>query len=89
MKAKVIQINKNDNVAVALQPLTKGSACQLAAGHQPPVTLLNDIPFTHKVAIRAIARGENIIKYGSPIGSAITDIQAGEHVHVHNIQSNY
>ncbi len=87
MKAKVIQINKNDNVAVALQPLTKGAAYQLA--EEQPVTLLNDIPFTHKVAIRPIASGENIIKYGSPIGSAIADIQAGEHVHVHNIRSNY
>ena len=88
MKAKVIQINKNDNVAVALQPLFKGSSCQIAE-QQAPLTLLNDIPFTHKVAIRAIVSGENIIKYGSPIGSAITDIQAGEHVHIHNIRSNY
>jgi altronate hydrolase len=88
MKAKVIQIHKNDNVAVALQPLLKGTAYQLAA-HQDPVTLLNDIPFTHKVAIRAIAKGEPVIKYGSPIGSAMADIQEGEHVHIHNIQSNY
>jgi altronate hydrolase len=88
MKVKLIQINKNDNVAVALQPLAKGAAFQLPE-QLHPVTLLNDIPFTHKVATRAIASGENIIKYGSPIGSAIADIQAGEHVHTHNIKSNY
>ena len=88
MKAKVIQIHKSDNVAVALQPLAKGAACQLAA-HQEPVTLLDDIPFTHKVAIRAIAKGAPVIKYGSPIGMATADIQEGEHVHSHNIKSNY
>ncbi|WP_206684071.1 UxaA family hydrolase [Pontibacter beigongshangensis] len=75
-------------MAVALQPLVRGAACQLAEGH-PPVVVLNDIPFTHKVALTAIGRGEPIIKYGSPIGSALVDIQAGEHVHVHNIGSNY
>ena len=42
----------------------------------------------HKYARRAIAAGENVIKYGSPIGHATRDIRAGEHVHTHNLQTN-
>lgn len=47
-----------------------------------------DIPAGHKVAARFIAKGENIIKYGSPIGHATCDIQPGEWVHSHNVCTN-
>jgi hypothetical protein len=43
----------------------------------------------HKVARRAIAVGEKIVKYGAKIGSATTAIAAGEHVHTHNMKSDY
>ena len=42
----------------------------------------------HKYAVRDIKAGENIIKYGSPIGHATVDIKAGEHVHTHNVKTN-
>ncbi len=42
----------------------------------------------HKYALRDIAEGENIIKYGCPIGHATADIKKGEHVHTHNIKTN-
>ena len=42
----------------------------------------------HKYALRDIAKGENIIKYGNPIGHATADIKAGEHVHTHNVKTN-
>lgn len=42
----------------------------------------------HKYALRDIKAGENIIKYGNPIGHAIVDIAKGEHVHNHNIKTN-
>lgn len=42
----------------------------------------------HKYAVRAIAVGEQIIKYGMPIGKAMADIAVGEHVHVHNMTTN-
>ena len=42
----------------------------------------------HKYALRDIAQGENIIKYGNPIGHATCDIKAGEHVHTHNVKTN-
>ncbi len=48
------------------------------------LALREPVPFGHKVARRAIAAGEAVIKYGVPIGTAIHDIQPGDHVHVHN-----
>ena len=42
----------------------------------------------HKYALRDIKEGENIIKYGNPIGHATCDIKAGEHVHTHNVKTN-
>ena len=42
----------------------------------------------HKYALRDIAKGENIIKYGNPIGHATEDIKKGEHVHTHNVKTN-
>ena len=42
----------------------------------------------HKYALRDIAKGENIIKYGQPIGHATESIAKGEHVHVHNVATN-
>ena len=42
----------------------------------------------HKYALRKINSGENIIKYGFPIGHATCDIEIGEHVHTHNVKTN-
>ena len=85
---KILRINNHDNVAVALQSLFGGDECFLNDSAES-VVLLNDIPYTHKVAVKPIRKDEKIIKYGSPIGSALYDIKAGEHVHSHNMKSNY
>lgn len=76
-----IIINKEDNVAVVLRPFSKG---EVVAG----VTLIEDIPQGHKVALKDIANGENVIKYGSPIGHTTASIVAGSHVHTHNVATN-
>lgn len=47
-----------------------------------------DLKDGHKYAISPIAKGENVIKYGNPIGHATADIQVGEHVHTHNVATN-
>ncbi|MCL1999501.1 MAG: altronate dehydratase family protein [Turicibacter sp.] len=49
---------------------------------------VGEIPFGHKRALVDIKSGENVIKYGFPIGRAVADIAAGEHIHVHNIKTN-
>ncbi len=79
--ANFLKINSTDNVAVALKDLKKGEV----AGD---VTLLDDITCAHKFALVDIKKGENLIKYGYPIGHATRDIKKGEHVHSHNIETN-
>ena len=76
-----IIINPIDNVAVVLRPYKKGEVIE-------GVTLLNDIPQAHKVALKDIKKGENVIKYGNPIGHATSDISKGEHVHTQNVATN-
>ena len=80
-----LRINAADNVAVALEPLAMGSVLNLMGFS---VTALEDIPAGHKVALRDIGCGENVIKYGFPIGHAIKAIPAGAHVHIHNLKTN-
>jgi altronate dehydratase small subunit len=46
------------------------------------------IPYGHKIALRDIPKGETVWKYGLSIGNALVDIKKGDHVHVHNIESN-
>lgn len=43
----------------------------------------------HKIARRAMAPGEKVVKYGAPIGSATAAIAPGDHVHLHNLKSDY
>ena len=76
-----IIIHESDNVAVVLRPFSKG---EVVAG----VTLLEDIPQAHKVALKDIQKGEDVIKYGSPIGHATELIKKGMHAHTHNIATN-
>lgn len=55
------------------------------------VVLVDDDPVAkrgHKVALRAIKKGENVIKYGFPIGHATCDIAEGEWIHSHNLATN-
>ena len=81
MAKKSIIINPLDNVAVAL--------CDLKAGEtEQGVTLQEDVKKGHKFALRGIANGENIIKYGVPIAHATEDIAVGKWVHTHNVKTN-
>lgn len=82
---KLIQIHPDDNVAVALIPLSSGETVQAGKHH---LTLTEDIPQGHKFALTVIAANAPIIKYGSPIGHAVEDIPAGSWVHIHNVKTN-
>ena len=82
----LLRIAEEDNVFVLMRPLPAGERVQLGSR-----TVVSESPLGlgHKIAARDIAAGEKIIKYGAPIGSAVRDIRLGEHVHLHNIQSDY
>jgi altronate dehydratase small subunit len=84
---KLVMIKPQDHVAVALMSIPAGTelafACQ---DSQFEVTLLEPIEFGHKFAVRDIAKGGDILKYGEVIGAALCDIPRGAHVHVHNLE---
>lgn len=79
--SKLFKINNKDNVAVALEELKKGEFID-------NIKLLDDIPFGHKVLLNDLKSGENIIKYGNPIGHLTIDCKKGEHIHEHNLKTN-
>lgn len=82
---RLIQINEQDNVAVAMAPVAQGETVSVG-GYT--VTAQEDIDKGHKIAFRDIAVDENIIKYGFPIGHATKPIKAGDYIHTHNIKTN-
>ncbi len=79
-----IKIHSQDNVAVALTDIAAGSVVTI---DNDSVTL-GGISFAATSLHCAIAKGENVVKYGLPIGHALADIAPGEHVHAHNTRTN-
>ncbi len=49
--------------------------------------VLNDIPIGHKIALKALGKGDTVIKYGTDIGRVVQPIRQGEHLHVHNVKT--
>ena len=82
-------IDARDNVATALSPLVPGEVQLLGEAPRADLTAVTDVPKGHKIALRAIASGEPVLKYGIPIGSATEDIPEGSWVHLHVMRSNY
>lgn len=80
-----IKINECDNVIIALRDYKKDEVIDL---EDAKITLLEDINRGHKIAIKNINKGENIVKYGLPIGYALEDIKIGNWVHTHNTKTN-
>jgi altronate hydrolase len=81
---ELIKINANDNVVIALRNFSAGETIVV---DNDSITLVNDIERGHKIALRDINTGEDIIKYGYPIAVAYAAIKKGEHVHVQNVKT--
>jgi altronate hydrolase len=84
LTAPLLRLHPEDPVAIARHDLAAGA--QLAGG-EPPLRAREPIPSGHKVALRALAPGEVVHKYGQAIGVTTRGIAAGEHVHDHNLVS--
>lgn len=76
--ADLLIIDPRDDVAVALRAIAAGETVD-------GITARDDIPAGHKLARRAVAKGDEVRKYGWPIGRATADIAPGDHVHTHNV----
>lgn len=87
---KVFVVEKEDNVGTAVgEPIVAGDMVG-TEGRITDVTVKanDDIPYGHKIALVDIPKGAQVTKYALSIGSALTDIKAGDHVHIHNVESN-
>ncbi len=75
---------------VVVEDATKGKALTgwiMESDKNAVVQANEDIPLGHKVALVNLQKGEQVIKYGFPIGRTVAAIRKGEHVHVHNTKT--
>jgi (2R)-sulfolactate sulfo-lyase subunit alpha len=80
----------DDDVAVAIVELSAGAEVKVMTIEGQEVgafAVVEDIPLGHKFATRDIPEGEEVIKYGRPIGKATQAIRRGAHAHTQNIKS--
>lgn len=86
MKHSILIINQKDNVAIALRDLKPGetvtSSCE-----STQLSVVEQIPKSHKISLRDIQIGEEIIKYGEAVGISAAVIRKGAWVHTHNLES--
>lgn len=84
-KASFLKINPADSVVVCLRAMKAG---ETVSADGKVITLLQDVPAGHKVLIEDKNEGEDIIKYGYPIGHAKKNLKAGEWVNENNLKTN-
>lgn len=87
---KAIQIDKTDNVATVTEEVVKGERLEVLSPDGK--VILEVVPkekviFGHKIALKSFSPKDEIIKYGEIIGVASVDIQIGQWVHTHNVES--
>ncbi|MCY1647495.1 altronate dehydratase family protein [Caulobacter sp. SL161] len=75
-------VDPRDHVATALRDLACGES---VSAHGERFIVRADVPKGHKIATRVVRSGDDVLKYGWPIGRATADIAVGDHVHVHNV----
>jgi hypothetical protein len=84
--AKLVLLAPEDNCVVVGQALREGDTVTIDG---EPVAVAKPVGVGHKLARCAIAKGEKVLKYGAIIGTASRAIRRGEHVHTHNLESDY
>ncbi len=91
MTPRCFQVHPSDSVATLLDdvPTAPATVGVLSSRGQSEVTATEPIVQAHKIALRDIRAGEPIVKFGVAIGAAISDIRAGQWVHLHNCKSNF
>lgn len=83
-------VDQTDNVATLLRDVEAGEVLEIPVDTETvSVEIAENVPFGHKIALADIPAGETVVKYGKSIGNATQPIDAGEWVHVDNVESNY
>ena len=83
---KPILLHPDDNVLVLAEPVAAGQAIEIDGAR---LIAPQNVAVGHKIARRALAVGDKVLKYGAPIGSMTAAAQIGAHVHMHNMKSDY
>ena len=84
----IVVLNDQDNVGTSLMALENGQTVVVSVGDETrELTIRNDVPFGHKIAIRSLDSGDDVLKYGEVIGRASRNIEPGDWVHIHNVES--
>jgi hypothetical protein len=82
----LILLHPDDNVLVLSAPVHVGDVLTIDGA---AVTAMAEVAVGHKLARHALAAGAKVLKYGAPIGSMTAPAAPGEHVHLHNMKSDY
>ncbi len=84
--AQVILLHPDDNILVCVKHISVGDVFAID-GDAITSTIAVDVG--HKIARRALSTGDKVYRYGAPIGSMTDAVAKGEHVHMHNMKSDY
>jgi (2R)-sulfolactate sulfo-lyase subunit alpha len=82
----LLLLHPDDNILVARRDIAAGERVDIDG---ESFTMPAAVELGHKLARRAIAADARVLKYGAPIGSMRTAVARGEHVHMHNLKSDY
>ncbi|MEM9442603.1 MAG: UxaA family hydrolase [Pseudomonadota bacterium] len=83
-----IALHGDDHVATVLRPINEGDVVNVSSPNgMVQIIATEAIPIFHKIALRPLRNDSDILKHGDSIGTSISDIEAGAHVHVHNLRS--
>ena len=81
---------KSDTVGVATVDIKAGETVKglyMDTQQSIEIKTLKEVPLGHKIAVKNMKTGDTVIKYGHDIGKVVTDIQVGNHVHIHNLKT--
>jgi len=90
MRHGILIHEPDDDVGVAVEDLSAGAEAGVITLEGAPVgtvTLVDDVPLGHKVAMRDLTGGKDVIEYGRVIAVATQGVPRGSHVHIHNIRT--
>jgi altronate dehydratase small subunit len=87
MVTKGFVLHRNDNVATLVNGASEGETVVLQGFADGSIVAKSPIPNGHKIALRALPAGADVIKYGFVVGRLVKTARAGEHMHIQNMQS--
>ena len=83
---RVLLLRPHDNCLIACAPIAAGTRLMLDGGE---ITVAQNVALGHKIARQALRAGDKVLRCDAVIGSVTRDVAPGEHLHLHNLQSDY